>query len=260
MAGPAELSFQWDGRDDGPVLVLSHALGTARAMWQPQVERISSRRRLLRFDHRGHGASPIPPGPYRIEDLGRDCLRLLDRLQLDRVAFCGLSLGGMVGIWLGANAPDRIDRLILCCTAARMPRPEDFATRAARVRKEGLASLADQLIARWFTPSFFVDQPDRVAAIRAMLTATDPEGYASTCEALAAMDLRDQLRQIAAPTLVVAGAEDQSTPLAQAREIADGIRGARLVVVDRAAHLANIEQPDSIAQTILAELAASPAG
>lgn len=254
MAGPAELSFQWDGLEDGPILMLSHALGTARAMWEPQVERISSRRRLLRFDHRGHGASPIPPGPYRIEDLGRDCLRLLDRLQLDRVAFCGLSLGGMVGMWLGANAPERIDRLILCCTAARMPRPEDFATRAARVRQEGLVPLADQIIGRWFTPSFFADHADRVAAIRALLTATDPEGYASTCEALAAMDLRDQLGKITAPTLVIAGAEDQSTPLAQAREIADGIRGARLVVVDRAAHMANIEQPDAISQAVLTGL------
>ena len=251
MAEAAELSFQWDGPEDGPVLVLSHALGTSRAMWDPQVERLSSRLRLLRYDHRGHGASPVPPGPYRIEDLGRDFLRLLDRLQLARVAWCGLSLGGMVGLWLGANAPERIDRLILCCTAARMPRPEDFATRAGRVRKEGLEPLADQIIGRWFTPAFFAEHADRVASIRALLTSTDAEGYASTCDALAAMDLRDQLRQITAPTLMVAGAEDQSTPVAQAREIAQRVSGSRLVVLDHAAHLANVEQPDAFTQVIL---------
>ena len=250
----AELSYQWDGPEDGPVLVLSHALGTSRAMWDPQVQRLSSRLRLLRFDHRGHGASPVPPGPYRIEDFGRDFLRLLDRLQLERVAFCGLSLGGMVGMWLGANAPERIDRLILCCTAARMPRPEDFTTRAARVRQDGLDAIADQIIGRWFTPDFFKLQPQQVASIRRLLVSTNPEGYASSCEALAAMDLRDQLGRITAPTTVMAADQDQSTPIAQAQEIAGGIAGARMTVIARAAHVANIEQPDRVSRVILTEM------
>jgi 3-oxoadipate enol-lactonase len=254
MAGAPELSYQWDGPSDAPVLVLSHALGTSRAMWEPQAQRLASRFRILRFDHRGHGASPVPPGPYRIHDLGADFLRLLDRLRLKRVKFAGLSLGGLVGIWLGANASDRIDRLILCCTAARMPRPEDFELRASRVREEGLEPLADQIIGRWFTPKFFNEQPQEAARIRALLTSTNPEGYASTCDALAAMDQRDQLRRITAPTLVIAGSEDQSTPVAKAEEIVGGIDGARLAVVQGAAHLTNIEQPDRFTELLVEHL------
>jgi 3-oxoadipate enol-lactonase len=223
-------------------------------MWEPQVERLASRFRILRFDHRGHGASPIPPGPYRIEDLGHDFVRLLDRLGLERVDFAGLSLGGMTGMWLGANAADRIDRLILCCTAAKMPRPEDFEVRAARVRKEGLEPLADQIIGRWFTPKFFKDRAQEAARIRALLTSTNPEGYASTCDALAAMDQRDQLRRISAQTLVIAGCEDQSTPVAKAEEIVARIDGARLAVVQDAAHLANIEQPDRFTDLLVEQL------
>ena len=135
---PIDVHHRTDGQPGAPVLVLSHALGLSLAMWDPQVPRLSQQLRLLRYDHRGHGGSPVPTGPYTIEHLGRDLLHLLDRLGLERVSFCGLSLGGMVGLWLGANAPERIDRLVVCCSAARMPRPDDYAARVANCRRNPL--------------------------------------------------------------------------------------------------------------------------
>ena len=255
-AAPIDLHYRVDGPTGAPVLVLAHALGLSMAMWDPQVAPLSREFRVLRYDHRGHGGSPVPDGPYRIEDLGRDLLRLLDRLELGRVSFCGLSLGGMVGLWLGANAPERVDRLVVCCTAARMPRPENYAERAKVVRAKGMAAIADIVIGRWFTPAFLARRPDVVAGIKSILLATQPEGYAATCEALAAMDLRDDLPRIGASTLVIAGAEDQATPLEHADEIARRIRGAELVVIPDAAHLANIEQPDAVTDKILGHLKA----
>ena len=251
---PIDVHHRTEGQPGAPVLVLSHALGLSLAMWDPQVPRLSQQLRLLRYDHRGHGGSPVPTGPYTIEDLGRDLLHLLDRLGLERVSFCGLSLGGMVGLWLGANAPERIDRLVVCCSAARMPRPDDYAARASLVRQQGMTSIADGVIGRWFTPAFVARRPDVVARIKALLLATPSEGYAATCEALAAMDLRDELRRIAAPTLVMAAAFDQSTPLEQSREIARSIPGAELATIPDASHLANVEQPDAVAERILAHV------
>ena len=250
-AAPIDLHHRVDGPSGGPVLVLSHALGLSMAMWDPQLDSLARTFRVIRYDHRGHGGSPVPDGPYLIEDLGRDLLHMLDRLALERVSFCGLSLGGMVGLWLGANAPERVDRLVVCCTAARMPRPEDYAERAKLVRAKGMAAIADMVIGRWFTPAFLARRPDVVAGIKSRLLATQPEGYAATCEALAAMDLRDDLPRIAASTLVIAGAEDQATPPEHAEEIARRIRGAELVVIPDAAHLANIEQPDAVAGRII---------
>src|SRR5438094_3849795 len=253
-AAPIDLHYRVDGPSSAPVLVLSHALGLSMAMWDPQVAPLSREFRVVRYDHRGHGGSPVPDGPYRIDDLGRDLLHMLDRLALERVSFCGLSLGGMVGLWLGANAPERVDRLVVCCTAARMPRPEDYAERAKVVRAKGMAAIADTVIGRWFTPAFLTGRPNVVAGIKARLLATPPEGYAATCEALAAMDLREDLPRIAASTLVIAGADDQSTPPERAEEIAQRIRGAELAVIPDAAHLANIEQPEAITKRILDHL------
>src|SRR5207302_7313941 len=190
------------------------------------------------------------------EELGRDLLRLLDGLALDRVSFCGESLGGMVGLWLAANAPERVDRLVVCCAAARMPQPEDYSERAKVVRAKGMAAIADMVIGRWFTPAFQARQPDAVAGIKALLLATPVEGYAATCEALAAMDLRDDLPRIVASTLVIAGAEDKATPLEHSEEIARRIPAAELVVIPDAPHLANIEQPDAVTDKILGHLKA----
>jgi 3-oxoadipate enol-lactonase len=160
----------------------------------------------------------------------------------------------MVGLWLAANAPERLDQLVVCSTAARMPRPDEYAARAKLVRAQGMDAVADRVVGRWFTPAFLTRRPDVVAGIKALLLATPPEGYAATCEALAAMDLRNDLRRIAAPTLVIAAADDPATPPEQSQQIARGITGAELVVIPNAAHIANVEQPEAVTNQILDHL------
>ena len=255
MRPAVEVHYRIDGRRDGPTLVLSHAMGLSMAMWDPQLPQLSRDFRVLRYDHRGHGGSTVPAGPYTISELGRDLLTLLDRLEIDRVSFCGLSLGGMVGIWVAVNAPDRIERLVLCCTAARMLRPEDYADRAKQVRASGMASIANAVVSRWFTPAFAASRPDTIAAIRAVLESTPAEGYAATCEALAGMDQRDDLIRIAVPTFVIAAEHDQSTPPEQSREMAERIPGAQFALIRGASHIANIEQPEAVTDQILEQLA-----
>jgi 3-carboxy-cis,cis-muconate cycloisomerase/3-oxoadipate enol-lactonase len=247
---PARLAYELSGPEQAPVLVLSNSMGTTTAMWDDQVGPLTGRLRVLRYDHRGHGTSEVPPGPYRIEQLGADLLDLLDRLGLARVSFCGLSLGGMVGMWLAANAPERIDRLALCCTSAKVD-GEVYLERAAKVRAGGTASVVDDVVPRWFTPAFRQAAPDQVKRAVAMLEATPDEGYAGCCEALAAMDLRPGLAAITAPTLVIAGGDDPATPPRHAEAIVAGIGDARLEVVAGAAHLASVEQPGRITRLLV---------
>ena len=237
------------GPDDAPVLVLSNSLGSTIAMWDPQVPALAERLRVVRYDHRGHGGSPVPPGPYELADLGADALALLDRLGVARAHWCGLSLGGMVGMWLAINAPERIDRLVLCCTSAKLGPPSMWAERAATVRAEGVDAIADAGIGRWLTPGFIERDPATAADVRAMLAATPAEGYAACCAAIEHMDLVPQLGTIRAPTLVIAGAQDPATPPEHGERIAAGVPGARLELVD-AAHLATIEQPAAMAELV----------
>jgi 3-oxoadipate enol-lactonase len=243
-----------DGSESAPVLVLPCSLGTARDLWEPQLAAFSGSARTLRYEHRGHGRSPVPPGPYSIEELARDALALLDRLDLERVSWCGLSLGGMVGMWLGAHAPERLDSLVLACTSAHMGAPETYRERAVLVRERGIEPIADAVVARWFTTTA---DPGLVRRFRELLVSTPAEGYASTCEALAAWDFRAELDAVAVPTLVLAGAEDEATPAADTELLAERIPGARRVVLDGAAHLANLERPDEFADAVLAHVVES---
>ena len=244
IAGPA----------DAPVLVMGSSLGTSLEMWDPQLA-LAERLRLVRHDHRGHGRSPVPPEPYEIEDLGRDVVALLDALEIERASYCGLSIGGMVGMWLGANAPERIDRLVLICTSAHLPPAEGWAERAANVREAGTVEVvADAVVARWLTPAYADAHPELVAELRAMLVATDPDGYAACCGAIERMDLRDQLARISAPTLVISGADDEATPPEHQQLIAGSIPGARLATVAPAAHLAAVERPAEVNALIAAHL------
>lgn len=244
---PEHQSF---GPFDAQPLLLGSSLGTDVRMWEGQLP-LSDRLRLIAFSHRGHGGSPAPPGPYEIADLGADVLALMDELGLERASYCGLSLGGMIGMWLAANAPERIERLVLICTAAHMPTGSAYAERAALVRKEGsIDSIADAVVAKWLTPGYAAANPHVRAGLRSMLTASDPEGYASCCEAIAAMDLRGQLPRIEAPTLVISGADDPATPLELQETIARAIAGARHDVVGPAAHLAAIEQAQRVNELI----------
>jgi 3-oxoadipate enol-lactonase len=251
------LHHRFDGPEGAPVVVLSNSLGSSLAMWDGQVPALSGRLRVLRYDQRGHGASPVPPGPYTIDDFGRDVLELLDSLGLEQVSFCGLSLGGAVGMWLGIHAPDRLERAAFCCTAARFGSPEIWAERAATVRAAGsVEPLADATLERWFTPEFRAEQPDAVARVRAMLVATPAEGYAASCDALRDCDLRDELGSISVPTLIVAGEQDPATPPEQAKEIAAAIPGSQLTIIPDTAHFAQIEQPEVFNRTIVDFLSA----
>jgi 3-oxoadipate enol-lactonase len=246
-----KLGHRLDGDPAAPVVVLAGSLGSTLAMWEPQLPALSEHFRLLRFDHPGHGSSAPAERPLAIDDVGAAALGLLDELELERVSFCGLSLGGMIGMWLAARAPERIARLALCCTSARLGPAEFWEERAALVRREGMAAVADTVVARWFTPPFHEAHPDVVEHHRAMLLGTDPESYARCCEAIRDLDLRAELGAIVAPTLVVAGAEDPSTPVEQGEAIARAIPDSRLVVIPDAAHLANAQQPDAFNDAVL---------
>ncbi len=248
------LHHQITGPDDAPVLLMGASLGTDLEMWARQLP-LAEHLRLVRFDHRGHGRSPVPPGPYEIEDLGRDVLELLLALGCERAHYCGLSLGGMVGMWLAANARERIERLVLLCTAAYMPPASMWEQRIAIVREAGsVEPLADAVLGRWLTPGFAAAHGEMRASLRAMLAATPAEGYASCCGAIKRMDLRGVLGQIRAPTLVISGDQDPSTPPVEQELIARAIPGARHEVVSPAAHLAALEQPDTVNRLILEHL------
>ena len=240
-----------DGRESAPPLLFSNSLGTTLEMWDPQVAAVATRFRLVRYDRRGNGRSPVPPGPYSIEDLGRDALDLLDDLGLARVSFCGLSIGGMVGMWLASEEPERVDRLVLCSTAPTLPPREQWLERAATVRAQGVAAIADAALERWFTP---LAPGSLVETFRTMLVETPAEGYAGCCEALADLDLRDRLAAIEAPTLVVTGAEDPVAPPEAGERLAASIAGARHVTIDGARHIANAEQPSTFTEHVLAHL------
>jgi 3-oxoadipate enol-lactonase len=253
VGSTVEVYHVLEGADDAPVLVLSNSLGTTLGMWDEQAPSLGKHFRLLRYDHRGHGGSPLPPGPYKIEDLGRDVLRLLDRLEVERFSFCGLSIGGMVGMWLAGEEPERVERLVLCCMSARFP-PDTFDSRARTVRAEGVGAIADAVVERWFTPTFRQGRPDVVEWARRMLLDTSAGGYAGCCEAVRDADLSSRLGTISAPTLVIAGADDPAAPPEGAELIRDSIPDARLAVIPDAAHLANVEQPETITRAILAHL------
>jgi 3-oxoadipate enol-lactonase len=254
---PVKLSATLTGAAGAPVLVLGNSLGTTGELWQPQLGPLGRSFRLLRYEHRGHGGSPAPPGPYSIAGLGADVLRLLDEFDIKSAYYCGVSLGGMVGMWLAASAPDRITALALCCTSAYLQPAQLWRDRAARVRADGMASISRQVVARWFTPGYQDAHPGTVAGFVSTLEReVVPEGYAGCCDAIAAMDLRPLLASVTAPTLVIAGAEDPATPPWHGAVIASAVPGARLRVIRGAAHLANVSSAAEFSATLLAHLTA----
>jgi 3-carboxy-cis,cis-muconate cycloisomerase/3-oxoadipate enol-lactonase len=250
--------FVDEGPRDAPVLVLSGSLGSTLDMWEPQMGALSSRFRVIRYDHRGHGASPLPPAPYSIEGLGADLVALLDRLDIERAHVCGASMGGEVAMWMGAFKRDRVDRLILCCSSPWFGPPDPWLERAETVRRQGTGAVADAVVGRWFTPAFAAAQPALVARMREMIAATPPEGYAACCEAVGRTDLRPFLKGIEAPTLVIAGAQDPAVPGERTQDLADGIPNCRIEILDPAAHLASVEQADRVTELILEHLTSPP--
>jgi len=243
------LNVAVDGRDGGPTLMLSNSLGTTMQMWEPQMPALTKLFRVVRYDRRGHGKSG-PAGAVSMERYGKDVLAILDDLNIDRVHWCGLSMGGMVGQWLGANAPERFDRIVLSNTSSYYPDPTNWHNRVKAVREGGLAAVADTVIAGWLTADFREREPAITANLKAMLLASPVEGYLAACEALSTLDQRALLPKIKSPTLVIAGRHDMATPIAAGEYIRSQIPGASLTILD-AAHISNVEQPHAFTDAVV---------
>ena len=249
-ADGCNIHVEVEGPEHAPVLMLSNSLGTNLHMWDEQVAPFTRHFRLLRYDRRGHGKSDAPQGPYSMEQLGRDVLAILDHLRIEKINWCGLSMGGMVGMWLGAQAPTRIDKLILSNTTAYFADKAMWDGRIKMVREKGLAAIVDANMERWFTKAFRERSPQAIARIRDMFLATNVDGYVACGEAIRAMDHRALLPKINAPTLVIAGRYDPATTLEAGEFIAQHMPNARLAVLDTA-HIANMERPNEYADTVL---------
>jgi 3-oxoadipate enol-lactonase len=239
-----------EGQENAPVLMLSNSLGTDLHMWDDQMPAFLTHFRVVRYDRRGHGKSGVSTGPYSMEMLGRDVLAILDQLGIKKINWCGLSMGGMVGQWLGANAPERIEKLILSNTTAYYADKTPWNDRIRYVRQHGLAKIVGPNMERWFTPEFRARSPQVIDRMTEMFLKTPLDGYIACGEAVRDMDHRDLLPKITAPTLVIAGRQDPATPPDHGQYIVDHIPGARLALVD-GAHIANVEQPQAYAETVL---------
>jgi 3-oxoadipate enol-lactonase len=244
------INVEVTGSDGAPALMLSNSLGTDLHMWDDQVGEWSKHYRVIRYDRRGHGRSGAPQGPYSMERFGRDVIAVLDALKVKKTNWCGLSMGGMVGQWLGANAPDRVEKLVLSNTNSYYADKAPWDDRIKAVRENGLAQLVDMNMQRWFSEDFRKRAPDVLARMNGIFLATDPVGYVGCCAAIRDMDFRASNPSIKAPTLVIVGAKDPATPPAQGEAIAKQIPGAKLASLD-AAHIANLEQPKAYTETVL---------
>jgi 3-oxoadipate enol-lactonase len=247
-----------DGDPALPALVLSNSLGTTLEMWEPQVDAFAKSCRLIRYDTRGHGGSQVTPGPYTFDALGQDVLAVMDTLEIATAAFCGISMGGHTGLWLGIHAGARFDALVVCNSAARIGNAAAWNERAATVRGGGSAAmreLADSAPGRWFSEGFVAGQPRVVLRAQAGIANIAPEGYAACCEALATSDLRGEIGRIAIPTLLLAGTFDPVTTVVDAEAMQAAIPGARLATVP-SSHLSNLETPEAFEQAVLPFVAA----
>ncbi|HEY0235158.1 MAG TPA: 3-oxoadipate enol-lactonase [Afipia sp.] len=244
------LYVQVEGRASGPALMLSNSLGTTLDMWDPQMAALKELFYIIRYDRRGHGNSDVTPAPYSIERLAKDALAILDGLDIERTHWCGLSIGGMVGQWLAANAPERFDRIVLASTSSYFPDQTNWDKRIEVLRQSGVASIANSVIASWFTRDFREREADTVKRIRDMLVSTPVEGYIGASQAIAGMDNREFLPLIKSPTLVIAGRQDPSTPLAMNEFIRGHIPGANLTLLD-SSHLSNIEKPHDFTEAVV---------
>lgn len=235
------LSYRVDGNPRGETLLFSNSLGTTHELWRPQRETLGATFQIISYDTRGHGASDAPRGEYTIDALGQDAIAILDAAGVERAHVCGLSLGGLTAMWLGVNSPDRVRSLVLSSTAARIGSVSMWTERIAQVNAAGVESLADAAMGRWFTAGYRAAHPEVVSIYHRMLRATRADGYVGCCAAIRDADLREAIRSVAAPTLVIAGREDPVTPPSDAEDMGVRIAGARVEILD-AAHIANVEQ------------------
>lgn len=251
QANGADIYYRFDGPADGPVLVLSNSLMSTHRMWYPQMDALTERYCVLRYDTRGHGASEITPGPYKIQLLAEDVVALLDALDLRKVHFVGLSMGGMIGQYLGANHADRLLSLALCDTASEMPPREMWNDRIATAEAEGLEGLVDSTLKRWFTVPFLARGTVDLEIVAAMIVETSREGYIACASAVRDMSQSSILSSITPPTIVIVGREDPACTLEASEIIHAQVAGSELVVIDDASHLSNIEKPQEFTDALL---------
>ncbi len=248
------LNYRVDGPAEAPPLLLSNSLGTTLAMWDRQIPALAKHFRVIRYDSRGHGQSSVTPGPYSIELLGRDAVAILDELDIQRVRYCGLSMGGMVGQWLLANAPERLERVVLCNTTGKYAGPFDlWNNRIQTVLAQGMAPILEGVLERWFTAGFRQAHSEALEPLRRDLLALDPRGYAACTAAVRDVDTLKDLGRANAPTLVVIGRHDPATTPAQGQAIAAAIPGARSVTLE-SSHLSNIEAEADFNAAVMAFL------
>lgn len=248
--GDAALRVAIDGDACAPALVLSNSLGTTLDMWAPQVDVLAREFRVIRYDTRGHGGSSATPGPYTIDQLGRDVLALLDALEIERANLAGVSMGGMTGMWLGIHAPQRLARLAIICSSAHIGGEDGWNARIRAVSSEGMGAVADAVVSRWFTPAYAEREPETIERMKAMFRSISPQGYAAACAAVRDMNQLDEIASIKAPTLVVTGADDLATPPAMSTAMVERIPGATQVIVP-GAHLSNIECATAVSDALL---------
>jgi 3-oxoadipate enol-lactonase len=246
------INYELTGRKDAPVAAFSHSLGAAVSMWGPQMAAFEKDFRVLRWDTRGHGESDAPAGPYSFEHLAEDFIGLLDTLEIDRVNFIGLSMGGMIGQALGIHHPDRLAKLCLSDTAALTPLEgrRTWEERIAVIRKDGLAPLLDATMARWFSPAYLGTNPPMLGTIKKQFLATPPEGFIGCVGAIMDLNFLDRLQAIKVPTMVLVGEDDQGTPVSAARAIHERIAGSELCIIPGARHLPNVEKSEEFNKAV----------
>ncbi|WP_436913190.1 3-oxoadipate enol-lactonase [Acinetobacter schindleri] len=246
----AQINYQTFGDAAKPALVFSNSLGTNFKMWQPQIDFFAQDHFVICYDTRGHGGSEAPKGPYTIDQLGQDVVNLLDHLNIEKAAFCGISMGGLTGQWLAINRPERFNQVIVCNTAAKIGQEKAWLERATLVREQGLTPIASTAAGRWFTEAFVQSNPDIITKLSNDLGAGSPEGYASCCEALAKADLREQLKQVKIPVFIIAGQQDPVTTMEDGLFIQKQIFNSQLFNIN-ASHISNLEQPEDFNNTII---------
>ncbi|MCW8039628.1 MULTISPECIES: 3-oxoadipate enol-lactonase [Acinetobacter] len=249
ISNDAAINYATFGDASKPAIIFSNSLGTNYQMWQPQINFFKKEYFIVCYDTRGHGASTAPQGPYSIEQLGTDVVNLFDHLNIQKASFCGISMGGLTGQWLAIHHPERFNHVIVCNTAAKIGQEQAWNDRAQLVREQGLKPIAETAASRWFTEPFIRSNTAIVESLSNDLGAGSPEGYASCCEALAKADVREQLKNITVPTLVVAGQKDPVTTVADAQYIINNVRSSSLFEIN-ASHISNIEQPKAFNQAV----------
>lgn len=252
----ARIAWEVFGSSDAPPLLFSHSLGADSWMWTPQAEELASDYRVLLVDTRGHGKSDAPPGPYDVEVLARDLLAVADGAGAAQFHMCGLSMGGHIGLWIASHRPERLASLVACNTAARLSTAQAWRERVEAVRADGMDSVREAVVDKWFAPGFAAAHPDRYDEAHRVFSALSPQGYSACCEALAASDLTDAVPGITVPTLIIGGGHDVATPPAQAQWLHESIPGSELTIFEDAAHLSNLDVPGPFTARLRSFLAA----